>query len=63
MILWKTARRIAELEGVMEINPELFDAYRIEQVPTFVLIKDGKPHAKVAGNISLQYAKELLPKR
>jgi conjugal transfer pilus assembly protein TrbC len=59
----KTARRLHELKGVMEIDPELFETYQIEQVPTFVLVREGKPIAKLTGNISIPYAKELFADR
>lgn len=61
--LEKTVRKIKDLDGVMEINPHLFDAYAIQTVPTFVLIKKDKPAFKLSGNITLPYAKALFAEK
>jgi conjugal transfer pilus assembly protein TrbC len=58
----KTARKISDLGGVLEINPELFDHYQITQVPTFVLVKKSGETFKLAGNVTLNYAREILNK-
>jgi conjugal transfer pilus assembly protein TrbC len=58
----KTARKINELGGVLEINPELFDRYQITHVPTFVLVKKSGETVKLAGNVTLNYAIETLNK-
>jgi conjugal transfer pilus assembly protein TrbC len=58
----KTARKISDLGGVLEINPELFDHYQIIQVPTFVLVKKSGETFKLAGNVTLNYAREILNK-
>ncbi len=54
----KTARKINDLGGVLEINPELFDRYQIQQVPTFVMVKGDGTTLKLAGNITLNHARE-----
>ena len=56
----KTARYIADIKGVFEINPECFEQHDIQVVPTFVLLKKDVPVAKLKGNITLGYAKELF---
>lgn len=56
----KTARYIANIKGVFEINPERFEEYNIQVVPTFVLLKKDVPYAKLQGNITLTHAKELF---
>lgn len=56
----KTVKYIADIKGVFEINPERFDLYDIQVVPTFVLLKKDIPVARVQGNITLTYAKELF---
>jgi len=56
----KTARKINELGGVLEINPELFDRYQITHVPTFVLVNGDKPALKLAGNVTLSYARDIF---
>ena len=56
----KTARYIADIKGVFEINPERFEEYNIQVVPTFVLLKKDVPYAKLQGNITLTHAKELF---
>lgn len=61
----KTAEKILEIDknGLkIDIDPELFKEYQIKQVPTFVLIKNGKEVNRLSGNISLEYAKEELEK-
>ena len=55
----KTAQKIHELEGVVDIDPELFEKYRIERVPTFLWVKQGQPLAKLTGNITITYAQEI----
>ncbi len=56
----KTARYIADIKGVFEINPEGFEQHDIQVVPTFVLLKKDVPVAKLKRNITLGYAKELF---
>lgn len=56
----KTARYIQSIEGVFEVNPELFETFSIEAVPTFMLMRKGKAVAKLSGNITLPFAKELF---
>ena len=59
----KTARKIDEIKGVFEINPELFEQYDVQTVPTFVLVKKDKPVAMLKGNITLTYAKALFAEK
>ena len=62
----KTAQKILEIDknGMQfEINPELFKEYQIKQVPTFVLVKNGKEINRLSGNVSLEYANEELSKQ
>lgn len=62
----KTAQKILEIDknGMQfEINPELFKEYQIKQVPTLVLIKNGKEINRLSGNVSLEYANEELSKQ
>ena len=56
----KTARKIQELGGVVDIDPDIFERYHIEQVPTFLWMSDEKPKGKLCGNITLSYAQELF---
>jgi type-F conjugative transfer system pilin assembly protein TrbC len=55
----KTAAFLKEViektgQGVA-IDPSLFKAYRVTEVPTFVMV-DGSSYDKISGNISLDYA-------
>ncbi len=43
-----------------EINPELFARFKIDKVPVFIRIKDDKEIARIAGNISLEFARTKL---
>ncbi len=45
----------------VQIDPQLFDRFQIERVPTFVLV-EGSEHHKITGNISLEYALDTLSK-
>ncbi len=56
----KTARYVADIKGVFEINPERFEEYNIQVVPTFVFLKRDVPIAQLKGNITLTHAKELF---
>jgi type-F conjugative transfer system pilin assembly protein TrbC len=56
----KTAKKIHELEGVINVDPELFERYQIEHVPTFMWVKQGEPLGKLMGNITLRYAQEIF---
>lgn len=49
-----------ELEGAMEINPELFKEYDIKAVPTFVLVNSGREINRLRGNVSLSFAAQKL---
>lgn len=56
----KTAQKIHTLEGVIDVDPELFEQYQIEHVPTFMWAKQGEPVGKLMGNITLSYAQEIF---
>lgn len=59
----KTAQKILEIndKGLkLEINPNEFKRYKIDKVPTFVLVKDGVEVSRLAGNVSLEYATSKL---
>lgn len=58
----KTAQKLKDLKGGMEINPELFEEYDIKAVPTFVQLKNREVKARLQGNVSLAYALETLKK-
>ena len=59
----KTARYINDIKGVFEINPEQFERYNIQVVPTFIVFKKDVPVVRVSGNITLSHAKELFEKK
>lgn len=59
----KTSEKILEVNpnGLrLDIDPEEFRKHRIEKVPTFILIKDGKEVSRLSGNVSLEYATTKL---
>lgn len=56
----KTAQKIHDIEGVVDIDPEFFEKHHIERVPTFLWIKNDQPLAKLSGNITLTYAQEVF---
>lgn len=61
----ETMQKILEIDknGVQfDINPELFKAYKVKQVPTFVLVKSDKEINRLSGNVSLEFANEELAK-
>lgn len=44
----------------INVDPGLFKSYKIEVVPTFVLIKDDKEINRMSGNVSLKFAAKKL---
>lgn len=59
----KTKDKILEINpnGLhLDINPQLFKEYRIERVPTFVLLKNGKEINRLSGNVTLEFAHQKL---
>ena len=59
----KTAQKILEVNNkglALEINPNQFKKYKIDKVPTFVLVKDGEEISRLSGNVSLEYATSKL---
>lgn len=55
----ETAAYLKSLEIGVEINPQAFKQYKIDKVPTILLLKN-KQFKSISGNVSLSYAKELL---
>ncbi len=51
----KTAETLKRLEVSVQINPELFQQYHIESVPTFVWVQKNEVHT-LRGHVSLEYA-------
>lgn len=47
----------------IEINPQLFKQYGIKQVPTYILMKEGKELNRLTGNVSLEFAYKKLQER
>lgn len=61
----RTVEKILETDknGLsLEINPNLFRQYRIQKVPTFVLIRGKEEISRLSGNVTLEYAKTELEK-
>jgi conjugal transfer pilus assembly protein TrbC len=59
----KTKDKILEIsqDGLqLDINPGLFKEYDVHQVPTFVLVKDGKEANRLRGNVTLEFAHQKL---
>ena len=59
----KTKDKILEIEpkGLMiDIDPQLFRQFKIERVPTFILLKDGKEVNRLVGNVTLEFAHQKL---
>ena len=59
----KMKTKILEIEPkglAIDIDPQLFKQYKIERVPTFVLLKDGKEINRLSGNVTLEFAHEKL---
>jgi conjugal transfer pilus assembly protein TrbC len=53
-------KRVSELRKVgisadLQIDPDLFEDYQVEAVPTFVYVKDDD-HKKIVGNVSVPWA-------
>jgi len=44
----------------VEVNPDLFEQYNIQHVPTFVKLKDGQEQARLSGNVTLTFAAQKL---
>jgi type-F conjugative transfer system pilin assembly protein TrbC len=44
----------------MEINPELFDRFKITHVPVFVQLHNNQEQARLSGNVPLSFAVEKL---
>lgn len=55
-LLFKLAElRLEEIEAPVDINPDLFEKYKIDAVPAFVL-EDGTNRDRIVGNIRLDAA-------
>lgn len=60
----KTAMKLQELGIAVDIHPELFEAYHVTSVPTFVWIKNGHPPHRLKGNVTLEFvAKKFKEQR
>ena len=55
-------KELSESGIVVDINPKIFRSYEIKQVPTFVLIGNGKSDV-MSGNVSLGYVLEEFKNR
>jgi len=51
-----TAERLKDCAQGMEVNPDLFEKYDIQHVPTFVRLKGGQEQARLSGNVTLRFA-------
>lgn len=58
----KTAQKIQALGVDVEINPPLFETFKVEVVPTFVLKKSEQTYDKISGNVPLEEALETFAK-
>lgn len=59
----KTAQKINDLGGVLDVDPQLFEKYHIEHVPTFVQFKNNQPVAKLSGNVTIGFALEKFAQK
>ena len=44
----------------LNIDPQLFKQYNVISVPTFVKVENGQEIARLAGNVSLEFAAQKL---
>jgi len=51
-----TMTRLKDCALSAEINPDLFEKYNIQHVPTFVRLKGDKEQARLSGNVTLRFA-------
>lgn len=59
----KTKDKILEIEPnglTFDIDPQLFKQYKVERVPTFILLKNGKEVNRLIGNVTLEFAYKKL---
>ena len=42
------------------IHPDLFKRYKVQRVPTFILVRDGKEVNRLSGNVTLDFASKKL---
>jgi type-F conjugative transfer system pilin assembly protein TrbC len=56
----KTAEKLRSMGVVVDINPELFETYQVDNVPVFVRLQYGKEVARLSGNVSLDFAVSKL---
>lgn len=59
----KTGQKIKELNGLVDVDPQAFEKCKVERVPAFVLYKNNEPKAKVIGNVTIDFAKDLFKKK
>lgn len=43
-----------------DIDPQLFKKYKVERVPTFILLKNGQEINRLTGNVTLEFAHRKL---
>jgi len=55
-----TMTRLKDCALSAEINPDLFEQYDIQHVPTFVKLKGGQEQARLSGNVTLKFALQKL---
>lgn len=56
----KTAAKLQQMGITMDIHPELFEKYHVEQVPVFIRLDKGREVARLSGNVSLDFAVSKL---
>jgi type-F conjugative transfer system pilin assembly protein TrbC len=57
----KTAKLSDEIGYPLDIDPKLFETYKITQVPVFLVFHENKWH-RLKGNVELSFALETLKK-
>lgn len=61
----QTQKKIQDLKIVVDIDPTLFERFQIQEVPTFIIVKELEtegvpPHDRLKGNVFLTYALEIF---
>lgn len=59
----ETVKKVQDDEGVLDIDPDIFEKYQIEQVPTFLWVKGDQNLGKISGNITLTYAQQIFKEK
>ncbi|MEN8236794.1 MAG: type-F conjugative transfer system pilin assembly protein TrbC [Pseudomonadota bacterium] len=50
-----TQQRLRQLGIELDIDPDLFTKYKVQQVPSFIWLTDGQPSNRLVGHVSLQH--------